>query len=662
MRHAHASRFQCRDLVLRATLAAGDDGAGMAHAFAGRRGDAGNIGHHRLAHTGPDVIGCVFLSRAADFTDHNDALGLTVLLEQLEAVDEMGALDRIAADTDTGALAEAVLRGLMHGFVGERAGARHDADAALLVNRARHDADLAFARRDHSRAVGADQPRIVRFQRRLHLEHVDHRNALGDAYDSSDAGVGGFQYRIGRVRCRHVDHGGVRLGGRDGVAHGIEHRPFEMELPALARRYAADQLRAVFDGLLGVKRALLAGETLTDHARIFIDQNRHRLRPRSQLHLRLRRRTEIVGRCNGEAAGLQHVLAFFHVGALQAHHYRYRDVHLFHCLDDAFGDEVAAHDTAEDVHQHRLHFLVGQDQLECLGHALGRSAAADVEKIGGLAAVQLDDIHGRHGETRAVDHAGDAAVERHVVQAVLLRLQLHGVFLTDVFKRNQIGMAEQGVVVEIDLGVHRQQRTAVVDDQWIDLHQARVFFHKQAIMPGHHGVERVELFHVELEGETYLAHLIGLQAHHRVDGHGEDLTGLGGGDVFDVHAAHAGGHEHHPLAGAIDHRAEIELAHHLRHRLDQHMPHRQAVGRRLMRHQTRAEQRNGGVLDVIQAFCALDTAGFAAAAGVDLGLHHPCVAADAARRRARGCGAVGIETYRHRNAIQREQLLGLKFV
>ncbi len=66
--------------------------------------------------------------------------------KHLKHVDEFGALDRIAADTDAGGLAEAFGGGLKHRFIGERAGARDDADLAGLVNVARHDADLAFDR------------------------------------------------------------------------------------------------------------------------------------------------------------------------------------------------------------------------------------------------------------------------------------------------------------------------------------------------------------------------------------------------------------------------------------------------------------------------------------------------------------------------------------
>ena len=37
---------------------------------------------------------------AADLADHDDAFGLRIVLEQLEAVDEVRAVDRVAADAD----------------------------------------------------------------------------------------------------------------------------------------------------------------------------------------------------------------------------------------------------------------------------------------------------------------------------------------------------------------------------------------------------------------------------------------------------------------------------------------------------------------------------------------------------------------------------------
>ena len=81
-------------------------------------------------------------------------------------------------------------------------------------------------------------------------------------------------------------------------------------------------------------------------------------------------------------------------------------------VDHARGDDVALHDAAEDVDQDRLQLRVLQHDLERLGHLLGRGAAAHVEEVGGRAAVELDDVHGRHREAGAVHQAADVAVER----------------------------------------------------------------------------------------------------------------------------------------------------------------------------------------------------------------------------------------------------------
>src|SRR6185503_18312665 len=108
-------------------------------------------------------------------------------------------------------------------------------------------------------------------------------------------------------------------------------------------------------------------------------------------------------------------------GAFEPHHDRHGDTHLLDRDHHAFGDEIAAHDSPEDVDEDRAHLLVGEDQLERRGHSLGGCAAANVEEVRRVAAVQLDQVHGGHRETRAVHHAGDVAVERDVVEVVFAR-------------------------------------------------------------------------------------------------------------------------------------------------------------------------------------------------------------------------------------------------
>ena len=95
-------------------------------------------------------------------------------------------------------------------------------------------------------------------------------------------------------------------------------------------------------------------------------------------------------------------------------------------------------------------------------------------KFAGAIAVELDDVHGRHREAGAVDHAADRAVERDVVEVVFRGLDFLLVFLGQVAQRDDIGMAKQRVAVEADLGVEADELVVLGDDQRIDLEQAHV--------------------------------------------------------------------------------------------------------------------------------------------------------------------------------------------
>ena len=243
----------------------------MPHAFAGRRGHPGDIADHGFADMGLDKFGRLFLGRAADLADHDHARRGRVGLKQPETVNEAQAMDRVSADAHTGALAEAVLRGLQYGLVSERARARDDADFAGLMDRARHDPDLACAGRDHTRTVRADQAALGKaFQTGPGLEHIQHRDPLGDADDDFDAGLGRLDDRLGRGVGRGHDHAGVRARGRDRVRDAVEHGAPQMRLTALAGRDPAHDLGLVGDGLFGMKGALPAREALHDDLCVLI--------------------------------------------------------------------------------------------------------------------------------------------------------------------------------------------------------------------------------------------------------------------------------------------------------------------------------------------------------------------------------------------------------
>src|SRR5690606_35973620 len=271
----HAGGVQRPVLVFGRALAARDDGTGVPHALPGRRGDAGDVGDDRLRHLGSDVLGGRFLVAPADLAHHQHALGLRVGLEQRQAVDEVHAAHGIAPDADTGALAQATPGRLVHRLVGQRAGARHDADAPLLVDETGHDADLALARRDDPGTVRPDQPAVVVGQCRLHFHHVEHRDALGDADDEPNAGVRRLEDRVHRERRRHVDHAHVGAGFRDRFPHAVEDRQAQVGLAAPPRRDAGDDLRAVIEALARMKGPLVARDALADALAACVDEYAH---------------------------------------------------------------------------------------------------------------------------------------------------------------------------------------------------------------------------------------------------------------------------------------------------------------------------------------------------------------------------------------------------
>src|SRR5699024_3325943 len=115
-----------------------------------------------------------------------------------------------------------------------------------------------------------------------------------------------------------------------------------------------------------------------------------------------------------EVTFVEHLAALFRICAFQANHHRNLQADFPDCLDNTFGNQITAHDTAKDVDQNGLDVGAGSNQLERLGHPFGRGATADIEEIRRRAAMQLDQIHGAHGQAGAVDHATDIAVELNV--------------------------------------------------------------------------------------------------------------------------------------------------------------------------------------------------------------------------------------------------------
>ncbi len=223
-------------------------------------------------------------------------------------------------------------------------------------------------------------------QRTLHLDHVLDRNAFGDADDQRDFRVDRLADGVGRAGRRDVDHRGVGAGGVTRFGDRVEHRQADMRGAALAGRGAADDLGAeIGQRLLGMEGAVLAGKALGDDLGVCC---------RSGWTLGLASLTALTIFCaasSRSSAGItlrpgftDDFLAEFDIGAFEAHDQRNLEADFLDRGDHAFGDDVAAHDAAEDVDQDAFDIRVGGDDLERRRDLLLGGAAADVEEVGGL--------------------------------------------------------------------------------------------------------------------------------------------------------------------------------------------------------------------------------------------------------------------------------------
>jgi hypothetical protein len=154
----------------------------------------------------------------------------------------------------------------------------------------------------------------------------------------------------------------------------------------------------------------------------------------------------------------------------------------------------------------------------------------------------------------------------------------------------------------------------------------------------------------------------GLDAGGRIDRHLDDLFRMLGGDLLDLHAAFGGGHDGDARGGAVDQHAEIELAPDVAAALHIDALHQLAPGAGLVGDEVHADHAAGILAHLVQRLGDLDAAALAAAAGVDLRLHDPDLAAQLPGRLDRFVGRVGDLTRKDADAELGEQPLRLILV
>src|SRR6185436_4608529 len=108
-------------------------------------------------------------------------------------------------------------------------------------------------------------------------DHVECRDALGDAEDRPDTCDRRLHHRVRRTGGGDEDQGRVRAGLLDGLGHRVEDRDAAIKgrLAALARCHARDDVRAVGLAGPGVELTLAPGDALDDEPRVPADEDAH---------------------------------------------------------------------------------------------------------------------------------------------------------------------------------------------------------------------------------------------------------------------------------------------------------------------------------------------------------------------------------------------------
>mmetsp|Transcript_19604 Transcript_19604/g.51117 ORF Transcript_19604/g.51117 Transcript_19604/m.51117 type:complete len:310 (+) Transcript_19604:104-1033(+) len=272
---SHAGCLQGLDLVLSGALASGDDGAGVAHAPSGRCSQPSNEGHDRLlGAAGSDKRCSLLLGAAANLANHDNTLSLRVHDKALQAVHKVGAVEGVPPNAHHRGLPQPFHCGLEHSLVCQGAGARHDADLARCVDVTRHDPDLALARLDDARAVGADEAGFaLALHDLLHPDHVVLGDALRDAYHQVHLGLDRLEDGGRGPRGRHID--GRRSGpsGCLGFSYAGKDRAIQVGGAALLGVDSAHNLGPVVDRLLRMECAILSCKALHKHLGVFVHKN-----------------------------------------------------------------------------------------------------------------------------------------------------------------------------------------------------------------------------------------------------------------------------------------------------------------------------------------------------------------------------------------------------
>ena len=101
-----------------------------------------------------------------------------------------------------------------------------------------------------------------------------------DHHDQFHTTVGRLEDGILAERRGYIDDRCISARGVHSLRYRVEDRQAQVLLTALARSYSANDIRAVFDAVMGVELPCFAGDSLADDSRILINKDAHCLLPK----------------------------------------------------------------------------------------------------------------------------------------------------------------------------------------------------------------------------------------------------------------------------------------------------------------------------------------------------------------------------------------------
>jgi len=224
------------------------------------------------------------------------------------------------------------------------------------------------------------------------------------------------------------------------------------------------------------------------------------------------------------------------------------------------GDGVAADDTTEDVDEDGGHLRVAGNELESLLDGGRGGAATNVEEVGRLAAVELDNVHGGHGKTGAVDKAANIAIKLDEVEARLGGANLLGVLLGSVTLAEDLLLAVIGVVVEAELGIHAQNLVVRGLSEGVDLDLGGILLEEDLVqlLDGVLSILNALLAEAEANGDV-VGDLIS-DTDVDIDVGGGNGIGVLLGNALNVNATLRRGNNDWSLRSTVHEDSEVELA------------------------------------------------------------------------------------------------------